>query len=382
MGIDWRGCSAGTILVKQERYVMKAGSAFDAPATPARTDAAPKSAAGELLYVCDSDVGIRRQRHGKSFTYRHDNGHRITNPHVLERIRKLAIPPAYADVWICAQANGHLQATGRDARGRKQYRYHVRWHALRDRGKFDRVIEFGTALPHLRRRLRRDLALPGLPRDKVLALLISVMAETLLRIGNEGYTRENHSYGLTTLRNRHVQSYRGRLQFQFRGKSGQMREAPLDDKRLIRLVRRIQQLPGQRLFQYIDDEGARHPIDSDRVNDYLREASAGNFTAKDFRTFGGTVQAAAILARTPIPDAGENAQRSALACAVKQVATRLGNTPAVCRNSYIHPDVPAGWLCGHLHAAIPESAAMHPRQIERHTLAFLRSEARHRARAR
>lgn len=339
-------------------------------------DEAHAAASAGLQYVDATDVGIRRAGCSPRFMYMRDDGTRVTEQRTLDRIRQLAIPPAYVNVWICAHENGHLQATGRDARGRKQYRYHARWRSIRDRGKFDRVVEFGRALPRLRRKLRRDLATRGMSCAKVLALLLSVMAETLMRVGNDYYSRENNSYGLTTLRNRHVRPYRGRLYFHYRGKSGQIRDTHLDDKRLIRLVRRIQQLPGQRLFQYIDEEGVLHPIDSSMVNDYLRDATGGSFTAKDFRTFGGTVQAAAVLARTPLPDGGDSAQRSALAAAVKGVARILGNTPAVCRNSYIHPGVFAAWLNGRLHAAIPERAAGHPREIERRTIALLVAQAR------
>lgn len=330
-----------------------------------------------LRYVVDTEPGIRRTRRGTHFVYCDAGGTRIRDKSTLERIAKLVIPPAYSEVWICARADGYLQATGRDARGRKQYRYHLRWHATRDRGKFERVIEFGAALPRLRRRIHRDLDSGGLSRDKVLATLLTVMSETLMRVGNDYYTRSNHSYGLTTLRSRHLRTYRDRLEFHYRGKSGQPRDIALDDRRLVRLVKRVAQLPGQRLFQYVDDDGARHAIDSGMVNDYLRDATDVNFSAKDFRTFGATVIAAGVLARTDVPtEGGEAARRRVLAEAVKHVATRLGNTPAVCRNSYIHPDVLAGWQDGSLHKMIPASAAAHPRQIERQTLAFLRSAMR------
>lgn len=335
----------------------------------------PNVAAAGLVYVTDTEAGIRRYRRGKGFVYRFQDKNRVSDARTLDRIAKLAIPPAYDDVWICIRPNGHLQATGYDARRRKQYRYHERWRTLRDHGKFDRVIEFGNVLPRLRRRLRADLAQRGLSKDKVLALLLTVMARTLIRVGNDRYSRENGSFGLTTLRNRHVHPFRGRLQFQFRGKSGQLRELQLDDQRLARLVRRIQQLPGQRLFQYADDDGEAHAVDSGLLNDYLREATGGSFSAKDFRTFGATVHAASVLARTPVPET-DTAQRAALAAVVKEVATMLGNTPAVCRASYIHPDLFSGWLDGSLRAAISEQCAAHPRQIERKTIAFLRARAR------
>lgn len=337
---------------------------------------AQSAAVAGLQYVYATDAGIRRGGRTPHFIYVDDDGARVTDQRTLERIRALAIPPAYVDVWICAQTNGHLQAVGRDARGRKQYRYHARWRSVRDRGKFDRVVDFGKALPRLRRKLRRDLATRGLSRPKVVALVLSVMADTLMRIGNDYYSRANNSYGLTTLRSRHVRPYRGRLHFHYRGKSGQIRDIELDNERLIRLVRRIQQLPGQRLFQYVDDDGALRPIDSSMVNDYLRDALGGAFTAKDFRTFGGTVQAASVLARTPVPDTGESAQRSALAAAVKEVAALLGNTPTVCRQSYIHPDVLAAWSNGRLHTSIPARAISHSREIERRTIALLIAQGR------
>jgi len=337
----------------------------------------PDSAAqASLIYVDDSDAGIRRRRQGRAFIYQDDNGATIRDRRTLERIRALAIPPAYTDVWICADPRGHLQATGRDARRRKQYRYHPEWRRVREREKFARLIEFAQALPRLRRRLKKDLALPGLPREKVLALVVSVMAETLIRVGNDCYTQENKSYGLTTLRNRHVRPFRGRLQFSFRGKSGKSRVVELDDRRLTRLVRRLQQLPGQRLFQYLDEEGGVRPVDSRLVNDYLREAVGGDFTAKDFRTFGGTLYAAAALAMRELPAESEAAQRETIAAAVKEVAAVLGNTPAVCRNSYIHPDVLAGWCSGRLQRLIPAQTVRHPRQLERRVLAFLKRERR------
>lgn len=337
-----------------------------------------------LVYVTDAQPGIRRLRHGKGFGYRGVDGKAIRNRDELQRIRALAIPPAYVDVWICVDPRGHLQATGRDARQRKQYRYHAHWRELRDHGKFDRLLAFGAALPALRRRVRRDLALPGLPRDKVLALIVRLLDETLIRIGNESYARDNRSYGLTTLRTRHVRAERGRLRFAFRGKSGIEREVELSDKRLARIVRSVQQLPGQRLFQYLDDEGQHQPVDSGQVNDYLREACGGqDFTAKDFRTWGGTVQAAGVLARTPLPDkGGERAVRAALATAIKEVAAILGNTPAVCRKSYIHPLTLEGWQDGGLQQAVPAAVAAHPRQLEQATLRFLRKRLRTPSKAR
>jgi DNA topoisomerase IB len=330
-----------------------------------------------LVYVCDDQPGIGRARHGKGFSYRDADGQRIRDKVELQRIHALAVPPAYVDVWICPRHNGHLQATGYDARRRKQYRYHPDWRVLRDGGKFDRVLDFGAALPKLRRRVRQDLARKGLPRLKVLALTVRLLDETLIRIGNEAYTRANKSFGLTTLRSRHVRAERGRLRFVFRGKSGQDRDVELGDRRLARIVRRMQQLPGQRLFQYLDDDGERQPLDSGQVNEYLHEVCGENFSAKDFRTWGGTVHAAGVLAATPLPAGDdERAVRSTLAAAVEQVAAALGNTPAVCRASYIHPLILQGWQDGSLHRAIPPDVVSHPRQLEQHTLRYLRGQLR------
>lgn len=332
-----------------------------------------------LVYVSDTQPGIRRLRHGKGFGYRDADGRRISDAEELQRIRSLAIPPAYVDVWICTHPRGHLQATGYDARKRKQYRYHPDWRVLRDDGKFERLLAFGAALPSLRRRVRRDLAQRGLPQTKVLALLVRLLDDTLIRVGNEAYTRDNKSFGLTTLRSRHVRAQRGRLRFEFRGKSGQAREVELSDKRLARIVRKVQQLPGQRLFQYIDDDGQRQPLDSGMVNAYLHGADDGasGFTAKDFRTWGGTVQAARVLAVTPLPETGgERAMRSALACAIKQVAAVLGNTPAVCRASYIHPLIIEGWQDGSLQRAVPAAATSHSRKLERLVLRYLHKQLR------
>lgn len=348
----------------------------------ASIERAHAKAAG-LVYVCDTDAGITRCKRGRTFQYLDVEGKQVTDAAVLERIRSLAIPPAYTHVWICTHERGHLQATGRDARARKQYRYHARWRSTRDRGKFERIVEFGDALPKLRRRLRKDLALPGLPRDKVLALVVSLLEETMIRVGNDAYAKQNNSYGLTTLRSRHVAVRKGRMTFHFRGKSGQWSDVDLDDRRLVKAVRRVQELPGQRLFQYLDDEGARQPVDSGMVNDYLREVTGGEFTAKDFRTWGGTVHAVAVLGGTPLPEeGGERAIKATLAGAVKEVAMVLGNTPAVCRASYIHPEVFAGWLDGELHRRVPETGWRHPRRLETSTLAFLRRRLRTRNRSR
>lgn len=350
------------------------------PATPSETtaEAAEMAAAAGLIYVSDAEPGIRRRRKGRRFVYVKPDGSPLTDAAELKRIASLAIPPAYEDVWICAKARGHLQATGHDARRRKQYRYHPEWRIKRDGAKFERMVEFGEALPRLRRRLRRDLARPGLPREKVLAVVVSLLDATLIRIGNTEYARDNASYGLTTLRNRHVQFIRaGRALLRFRGKGGAEHEVVIDDKRLARIVRYCQELPGQQLFQYVDDEGNRRPVDSGQVNDYLREAMGADFTAKDFRTWGATLRAIFLMASTPLPeDAGEHALNACIAAAVKQVAAELRNTPAVCRKSYINPVVFAAWRCGALHEAIRANVVAAPRKAERHALAFLRRQAR------
>ncbi len=339
-------------------------------ATDAATDAG-------LRHVSDSAPGIRRQRHGRGFAYRDAGGRKLTDARALERIRALAVPPAWTDVWICADPRGHIQATGRDARGRKQYRYHPRWSATRGEGKFDRIVAFGEALPGLRRRLRTDLAREGFPREKVMAMVVAVLGETLVRVGNAEYARDNRSYGLTTLRNRHVAFlHGGRARFRFRGKGGQEHDVVLDDARLVRLLRRCQQLPGQALFQYRDDDGSLVEVESGEVNDYLHETTGNAFSAKDFRTWGGTLAAFQRLARTglPVNAQGEPAGERALAATendiVREVAAALGNTPTVCRKAYIDPVVFAGWRDGRVERAA--AACRGERQWEAAALRFLR----------
>ncbi|CTP92619.1 DNA topoisomerase [Xanthomonas translucens pv. poae] len=304
-----------------------------------------------LVYVSDEEPGIARRRAGTGFGYRLPDGSAVRDAQTLQRIRQLAIPPAYTEVWICTKPNGHVQATGRDARRRKQYRYHADWAQLRGDGKFERIIAFGQALPRLRRRLRRDLALPGYPRDKVLAMVVALMAETLVRVGNAEYARSNRSYGLTTLRNRHLAFVKGgRARLKFRGKGGQEHDIEVDDAHLVKLIRGCQQLPGQALFQYRDDDGQLQPVDSGEVNDYLREAMGESFTAKDFRTWGGTRAALQRLAQLPLPEpSSERALTLAQNAVIREAADALGNTPAVCRKAYIDPCVFDGWRCGDLH---------------------------------
>lgn len=345
-------------------------------AASSATDAGSSEAAAQavdagLIYVSDDEPGISRRRSGKGFGYRAPDGSAVRDQTTLQRIRALAIPPAYTEVWICRHARGHLQATGRDARKRKQYRYHAKWSAVRGDGKFDRIVAFGRVLPKLRRRLRQDLALSGYPREKVLAIVVSVMAETLMRVGNDGYARDNKSFGLTTLRNRHAEFVRdGRARLRFKGKGGQDNEVELDDERLVKLVRGVQQLPGQALFQYRDDEGGVQPVDSGQVNDYLRMAMGDSFTAKDFRTWGGTLAAVQLLSTTALPaEPSERELQQLQNEVIKSVADALGNTPAVCRKAYIDPCAFAGWRDGSLQRATQGSRG--ERQWEQAALRFL-----------
>jgi DNA topoisomerase-1 len=290
-----------------------------------------------VQYTSDCSPGIRRLRRGRNFTYRYPSGRKVSDPTLLARIRRLAIPPAYRDVWICSDPQGHLQATGRDARGRKQYRYHPDWRTHRDAAKFDRMLEFGRSLPRIRRRVAQDLRKSGLPRERVLATLVRLLESTLVRIGNEEYARSNGSFGLTTLRGRHVSVRGATLTFEFRGKSGIAQSVSINDPVLARIVQRCADIPGQELFQWIDADGERRRIDSADVNEYLRAASGGPFTAKDYRTWFATVEALQVLRKRPVGNKGEIKRE--LVATVAAVAKRLGNTPSICRKCYIHPEV-------------------------------------------
>jgi DNA topoisomerase I len=294
--------------------------------------------AADLRHMSDDRPGITRRRSGRGFSYAGPDGGAIRDKATLARIRSLAIPPAWTDVWICPIEHGHIQATGRDARRRKQYRYHPRWHLVRDTTKYGRMIEFGNTLPNIRARLEEDLALSGVPKARVLATVVSLLEVTFIRVGNEEYARTNRSFGLTTLQDRHVEIDGSRMEFRFRGKSGKAHTVKLTDRRLARLVQRIRELPGQDLFQFLDDTGEPQSIDSADVNDYLRAISDQDFTAKDFRTWAGTLLAALQLvpSRCFDPDVSPKA---ALAAAITSVAGRLRNTAAVCRKCYIHPAV-------------------------------------------
>jgi DNA topoisomerase I len=304
-----------------------------------------------LQYVSDVKPGIRRKKSGKRFRYVDAEGKPIRDKETLQRIRSLVIPPAWTDVWICSDSRGHLQATGRDARGRKQSRYHPRWRAVRDETKYERMLLFGTALRGIRMRLEEDLALPGLPRNKVLATIVRLMEQTLIRVGNEAYARENKSYGLTTMRAKHVQVNGSTVVFRFRGKSGKLHTVGVEDRRLARIVRQCQDLPGYELFEYLDELGETRKVDSADVNDYLRAISGEDLTAKDFRTWAGTVLASMAL-REFEESASETEAKKNVVEAIKAVAQRLGNTPAVCRKCYVHPAVLECYLAGKLERRI------------------------------
>ncbi|HMN30455.1 MAG TPA: DNA topoisomerase IB [Caldilineaceae bacterium] len=301
----------------------------------------------DLHYVQASEPGCHRRRAGRGFVYLDPEGQVVRDATQRARFKALAIPPAWRDVWIAADPNAHLRATGRDETGRKQYLYHPAWERVREQTKYTRLLEFGQALPHLRSQVDQDLRSRKLSQTKVLALVVRLLETTLIRIGNPEYERQNGSYGLTTLLDEHVTVEDGEIVFEFRGKSGVEHEIVLDDPRLARLVKACQELPGQRLFQYMDDEGAVHAIDSGMVNDYLRSVTGSNFTAKEFRTWGGTVQALHLLRGQPRGESEADRKRQVVAM-IKEVAACLGNTPAVCRQHYIHPCVTEAFLADEL----------------------------------
>lgn len=300
-----------------------------------------------LRYVDDHSPGIRRRRWGRGFRYLRPNGKPVADTTTLARIQALVIPPAWSDVWICPHAEGHLQVTGRDSAGRKQYLYHERWRTFRDQTKFDRLMQFGLALPKMRRCIRRDLALPAFSRQRVLAIVARLLETTLIRIGNVEYAKTNNSFGLTTLKNRHVDVEGSTIHFRFHGKSGIEHMIDLKDKRLAKLIKRCQDLPGQELFQYMDERGRPVPLGSADVNHYLREISGQDFTAKDFRTWAGTVMAGEILCEQG-PCKSVTRNRKIIAETLREVAKKLGNTPAVCRRAYVHPAVLTAYEDGKL----------------------------------
>lgn len=300
-----------------------------------------------LLYVSDEAPGIARRRAGKGFSYRLPKGGPVRDAATLQRIRSLAIPPAWTQVWICPHSNGHIQATGRDQKGRKQYRYHPRWREVRDAAKYEHMVEFAQTLPAIRARVDADMRLPGLPREKVLATVVHLLETTLIRVGNDDYAKQNQSYGLTTLRSRHVAVDGADLRFTFKGKSGKSWNLRITDRRVARIVRACQDLPGQELFQYRDDDGVLHDVTSADVNAYLREIAGREITAKDFRTWAGTVLAALALQEFQRFDSQAAAKRNVKA-AIERVASRLGNTPTICRKCYVHPAILDSYLDGAL----------------------------------
>ena len=314
-------------------------AAPDDAAPPGVVDAQEAAAEAGLRYVSDERPGITRRRSGTGFAYRKADGSAVRDAATLERIRALAVPPAYRDVWICPYANGHIQATGRDDKGRKQYRYHARWREVRDAAKFEHIMAFADALPSIRARVAADMRKSGLPRDKVMATVVHLLETTLIRVGNDDYVKQNGSFGLTTLRNRHVEVEGAELRFAFKGKSGKAWKLGLKDRRVARIVRECQELPGQELFQYVDADGQPHDVASDDVNEYLREIAGGvDVTAKDFRTWAGTVLAALALQECERFNTQAAAKRN-IRQAIETVAARLGNTPTICRKCYIHPEI-------------------------------------------
>jgi DNA topoisomerase-1 len=310
-------------------------------------DALDSARAAGLRYVTDDAAGIARRERGRRFVYLGVNGKIVRDPAVLARIKSLVVPPAWRQVWICPLDNGHLQATGRDARGRKQHRYHTRWREIRDANKYDRMIDFAAKLPAIRGKVDEDLGLPGLPQEKVLAAVVRLLETSRIRVGNEEYARQNGSFGLATMRNRHVSISGSNIRFEFRGKSGVRHALDLNDRRLAGIIKRCQELPGHELFQYISEDGARHSIGSADVNDYLRNIAGDDFSSKDFRTWAGTVLAARTLAALPAVK-GAGLTKKNIAQAIGQVAVQLGNTKAVCRKCYVHPAVLEAYADGSL----------------------------------
>jgi DNA topoisomerase-1 len=326
-------------------------------------------ASAGLRYSLDGEPGLQRRGTAPSFRYVTADGRTVRDTATLERIRRLAIPPAWTHVWICRDARGHLQATGRDVRGRKQYRYHAEWRAERDQDKFQRLSAFARSLPAIRAAAKRDLARAGLPREKVLAAMVRLLDRTFVRVGDERYRRENGSYGLTTLRNRHVQVAGDRIRLRFRGKAGKEHDLALTDKRLARVLRRCLDLPGYVLFQYVE-EGAPRQVCATDVNDYLRTVTGADYTAKDFRTWGATMIAVCALDGAEVPGSATAAAR-VVNDALRAAASVLGNTLAVCRKSYVHPGVVRSWLDGRLAPGRAHVAAPRLRARERRTLGVL-----------
>ena len=359
--------------------VLPGGAANDV--TPPTAALAEVVQSANLRYVSDTGPGLGRKRRGKGFSYLDTNGEVVKDKALRKRLEALAIPPAWTDVWISPVANSHIQATGRDERGRKQYRYHPQWREVRDSAKFEHMLAFGKQLPRIRRRVARDLKLPGLPKDKVLAAVVKLLETTLIRVGNATYAKENGSYGLTTIRKKHVDVSGAEVAFEFVGKSGKEWEVALRDPQIARIVKRCEELPGYELFKYIGDDGLRHDLGSEDVNDYLKRISGEDISAKDFRTWAGTVQATFTLTGLEGFETEAQATKNVVAT-IKEVAKKLGNTPAVCRKSYVHPDVITCYLDGSLTelAAVGEAveASAAPRGLHLEEVAVLKFlEARH-----
>jgi DNA topoisomerase-1 len=306
-----------------------------------------------LLYVSDEEPGIRRKKSGKGFTYVKPDGSKVEDKATLDRIRSLAIPPAYTDVWICSKANGHIQATGRDAKNRKQYRYHPAFREVRESTKYEHMLEFAKGLPAIRKTIDEHMSLRGLPREKVLATVVHLLENTLIRVGNSDYVKQNKSYGLTTLRDPHVTVEGAELRFQFKGKSGKTWKLQVKDRRIARIVKACQDLPGQDLFQYLDENGEQQSISSADVNAYLKEITGRDITAKDFRTWAGTVLAALALKEFEEFDSEAKAKKN-IRAAIEKVSSRLGNTPSICRKCYVHPEVFSSYMDGELLLEIKE----------------------------
>jgi DNA topoisomerase-1 len=323
----------------------------DRPPVEAALDPEVAAKQAQLRYVDDSAPGITRHKARNGFDYRLPDGVLVRDINTLKRIRSLVIPPAWTNVWICLHSNGHLQATGRDARGRKQYRYHPRWREVRDEAKYSKLLVFTRVLPQLRAQVEEDLKRPGLQRERVLAAIVRLMELTFFRVGNSEYAKANKSFGLTTLRDRHVAIEGGRIHISFRGKSGKHHETDINDRRLARIVKGCRDLPGYELFQYVDDDGERHTVGSAEVNEYLREITGEEITAKDFRTWAGTQLAAEALREFEAFDS-EAERKRAIVRAVEKVAKHLGNTPTICRRCYIHPAVLEGYLDGSMLQAL------------------------------
>lgn len=331
-------------------------------AKPANHHHVRAARSAQLRHVTGGGPGVRRVGRGKAFAYVDPRGRPVKDSATLARIRSLAIPPAWTDVWICPSPNGHIQAVGRDARGRKQFRYHPRWSAVRDEAKYEKVIDFARALPRIRSAVRRHLKLPGLPRDKVLAGVVALLEKTLIRVGNDEYARQNGSYGLTTIRDHHAKVNGDRVEFRFVGKSGIKREVELESPTLARIVKKCQDLPGQELFAYLDDDGRPRDVKSSDVNDYLRRIAGNDFTAKDFRTWAGTVLAATALKEFEAFDSESQAKKNIVA-AIERVAERLGNTRSVCRKCYVHPAILDSYIDGTLARTLQQRAEREMKRI-------------------